>query len=783
MHRQGRQTTLAVLLTGLTVIGQLAGPAAAQEGVPIDPTSVLTAIDRGVGYLKRQQNARGGWDEMVAFPGGVSSLCTLALLNAGVEPEDPTIARALDYLRSLRPDKTYTVAMQTMVLANAQPLRDFATIQKNVRWLEAAQHVQGEHAGGWGYGSDLVRADPSNSQFALLALYEAQLAGAAVAPDTWRRSEGYWLKRQNKNGSWGYPGRTRESGSMTCAGVGSLLIVELARAEGDAIVDGETVKCCQPHAESDAVENGLDWLGKKFSVRRNPGDSAWQYYYLYALERVGRLSARRFIGDHDWYREGAELLVRSQDSLTRTWNGGGGGADELNRLRDTSFALLFLAKGRRPVLLGKVRHGDESEWNAHRHDAPHLVAAAGKAWELPMTWQTIDITQATVDDLLTTPVLYFSGAQLTALSEQAPKLRQYVDRGGFIFIEASCASRPASSQGIDPLLGRMFPEPEYGLRQLEAGHPLWRMEELVRPESPYVGSLWGVDYGCRTCVVFCDRDLSCYWELDTPHQTLDYADRVQQRIDDARTIGLNMVAYATGRTPRGKEQQFVEPIEELTVDSLGQRGVITIAKIRHAGGCDDAPAALANLLRAAGQSESKLLVASRPIPVGADSPELLGHHFAFMHGRNEFRFTPKERQALGEYLRNGGTLLADAICASKPFARSCRNEVSAALGGRRFEPVPGDDPLFSTNYGGYDLSRVRVRDPQPTANDEPLAVRVRESPPQLEGIRIDGRWVAIFSPLDLSCALESHEAIQCRGYTREDAARIGLNVLLYSLNQ
>ena len=97
--------------------------------------------------------------------------------------------------------------------------------------------------------------------------------------------------------------------------------------------------------------------------------------------------------------------------------------------------------------------------------------------------------------------------------------------------------------------------------------------------------------------------------------------------------------------------------------------------------------------------------------------------------------------------------------------------------------MPADDPIFTTAYGGYDLRRVRVRDPQPTRDDEPLAVRVRERPPQLEGVRINDRWAVLFSPLDLSCALESHEAIQCRGYTREDAARIGLNVLLYSVNQ
>ena len=53
----------------------------------------------------------------------------------------------------------------------------------------------------------------------------------------------------------------------------------------------------------------------------------------------------------------------------------------------------------------------------------------------------------------------------------------------------------------------------------------------------------------------------------------------------------------------------------------------------------------------------------------------------------------------------------------------------------------------------------------------------------MEGIKIDGRWVVIFSRFDLSCALERHNALECQGYTREDAGRIGLNVLLYSLQQ
>lgn len=63
-----------------------------------------------------------------------------------------------------------------------------------------------------------------------------------------------------------------------------------------------------------------------------------------------------------------------------------------------------------------------------------------------------------------------------------------------------------------------------------------------------------------------------------------------------------------------------------------------------------------------------------------------------------------------------------------------------------------------------------------------MQTRVRQVEPELEGISIEGRWAVIFSPYDISCALEQHESLECRGYTRADAARLGLNVLMYSLN-
>jgi hypothetical protein len=51
----------------------------------------------------------------------------------------------------------------------------------------------------------------------------------------------------------------------------------------------------------------------------------------------------------------------------------------------------------------------------------------------------------------------------------------------------------------------------------------------------------------------------------------------------------------------------------------------------------------------------------------------------------------------------------------------------------------------------------------------------------LEGLKLGDRWSVVFSPLDVSCALERQDSMECAGYVRDDAARIGVNVVLYSL--
>ncbi len=99
------------------------------------------------------------------------------------------------------------------------------------------------------------------------------------------------------------------------------------------------------------------------------------------------------------------------------------------------------------------------------------------------------------------------------------------------------------------------------------------------------------------------------------------------------------------------------------------------------------------------------------------------------------------------------------------------------------EKISGDDPLFSTKYGGFDLKTVTRREPAPPdADGRPKAV-TREVAPELEVLQLGDRYAVIFSRYDLSCALEKHETPECFGYSSDSAARIGLNALLYAIEQ
>ena len=184
----------------------------------------------------------------------------------------------------------------------------------------------------------------------------------------------------------------------------------------------------------------------------------------------------------------------------------------------------------------------------------------------------------------------------------------------------------------------------------------------------------------------------------------------EAQIDAALGLGINVLAYATNRELRGKEENF-NVQTSLRPGEQAERGRLYIAMIRHPGGCNTAPRALVNLLDLAGR-ELKIRATARDELLNLTDAALFDYHLVFMQGRNAFHFTDAEREQLKKYVDRGGMLFADSICASQAFSDSFRREMAAIFPQNKMERIPADDPLLSQKYGGFDLKIVTRRDPQ-----------------------------------------------------------------------
>ena len=250
------------LLVAIVVAGVVLIPLqrARSDGNDIDADQVRQSIERGVGYLRRMQHLDGTWPDYGGQVGGVTALSTLALINCGVPIDDEAIQRSLRYLRTLPPKTTYVTSLQTMVFCLAEPQKDLLLIQRNAKRLEETQIKEGPWRGSWAYPGPLSGGDNSNSQFALLGLYEAERAGAKVQERTWQLTLEYSKSAQNaSDGSFGYVKRQNGmedagTGSMTCAGISSLVIAAGRLATDDAEDDSRRTQCCGNHLADDSAE-------------------------------------------------------------------------------------------------------------------------------------------------------------------------------------------------------------------------------------------------------------------------------------------------------------------------------------------------------------------------------------------------------------------------------------------------------------------------------------------------------------------------------------------------
>jgi hypothetical protein len=210
------------------------------------------------------------------------------------------------------------------------------------------------------------RSDNSNCQYAALGMRACHDAGI-VFPKEWiEKCKAYWAATQHP----GEKGAAAKERPAIASGTGAQMPVGDPR--GWCYSDGQGSDCShggnayssmtagaigavcifdymmgKEWKKEKVVIDGLAWLDKNWSVTENIGPcetakgstNGWLYYYLYAVERTGMLYDTALIGNHDWYLDGARVLLAAQAA-----NGSWDGSHFKHPTWDTCFAILFLKR-------------------------------------------------------------------------------------------------------------------------------------------------------------------------------------------------------------------------------------------------------------------------------------------------------------------------------------------------------------------------------------------------------------------------------------------------------
>ena len=334
----------------------------------VDQTKVDAAIKKGIACLK------GHLDDLGKVTANrYHELVLWTFQHAGVSETEPEYQKLLKMVTDTELERTYNVAVQAMVLEDLDRVKYQTRIWQCAQFLVDNQCKNGD----WSYGepspftADVATAfkglkpvatdakstakklprvkvpvtkhrdaklpygDCSNSQYAALGLRACHDAGIILPPEVLDAAIKYWRDSHQNDPApvkgWNYKGNKDEEqksyGSMTAGALGALAIFYYIQAK--------------PWMQDKDCLMARDWLAQHYSVSENPGSAQGEHhlYYLYALERAGVFFGFDRLENHDWYAEGANLVLKMQKA-----DGSWGDPEH------TCFAILFLRRATRPLV-------------------------------------------------------------------------------------------------------------------------------------------------------------------------------------------------------------------------------------------------------------------------------------------------------------------------------------------------------------------------------------------------------------------------------------------------
>ena len=381
--------TSAVLLASILSLSaqETRPPAPGAQGNLSLRLEIDRAINRGVAWLKKQQDPETGAWSQTDFP-GLTALAVSALLGDPARdpaaPLPPEVERGLEFIVSkAKPDggiygkglATYNTSLSMMALMMAGKPDHLPLIARGRRLLINQQQdydKKGESDnlfdGGIGYGGSYAHSDLSNTHLALEALYYSKQVLADTRYDESREFDLDWdaaiqfvekcqnsektvkalgdwagLREEDKGGFVYFPGDTkseevelpggktalRSYGSMSYAGLLSFIYAEM----------GE---------DDPRVQSVMTWLKNNYTLEENPGlEAQGLFYYYHTMAKALSLTNVRTLETSggkkiDWREKLAVKLFDEQQSDGSWVNTGSSRWWEDDPVLVTSYALLTL---------------------------------------------------------------------------------------------------------------------------------------------------------------------------------------------------------------------------------------------------------------------------------------------------------------------------------------------------------------------------------------------------------------------------------------------------------
>ncbi|MCL2640906.1 MAG: DUF4159 domain-containing protein, partial [Phycisphaerales bacterium] len=583
--------------------------------------------------------------------------------------------------------------------------------------------VEGEKGGFYPIG------DLSNGQYGALGAWALTDFGIELPDAYWKVQDRFWRQLQWADGSWPYLswGSHESKEAMGTAGIASLYVCQ-------EFVDNELRLIPKPDPH---IEKGLKWLEATYKP------TSADYYYQYGVERIGLASGLKFFGTTNWYKEAATAMVRTQRK-------DGSWTSNLAPHITTPYVLLFLARGRNPVVFNKLQYN--GHWNARPRDDANVTRWLSKRYEKPINWQVVNL-QVSPEEWMDAPILLITGsADPKFTPADLAKLRTFIQAGGMIFSTAD-GNSPTFSTAIKKYANEVM-DKKYEMRNLPKDHLLFSKELGV--EIPNPPAMLGMSNGAREVWIHSTTDLGADWQMRR------YANK------SSFELGAALYFYASGRA------SLRSKLQPLTVDAgnVTPARTITVAQIDYPGNTEPEPGAwprMAKLAKANFKTDLKLATL-KPTELDPKKTPL-----AHMTGTTRIVFTQDDANALRTYLDAGGLLFVDSAAGSENFTASCKELFQKIYPDTELTALPPDHPIYTGSMpDGVKIDDIQFR----TYGELRLQRKVRS--PALEMLAINGKPRVIFSSWDVCSGFLGTNTWSIVGYAASTSEKLGRNIVLYA---